>query len=85
VVVEEGNISGTQKKGNVPCWNPLQSNDSEDVTVDISMYALVNYKVQSCAVCIKESDKSDHQSKTPILSLESLDSMYVLKISCEIK
>jgi hypothetical protein len=34
LVVEDGNSSGTQRKGNLCRWKPLSSNGSEVVTVD---------------------------------------------------
>jgi hypothetical protein len=44
VVTEAGDISGTQRKGNVRRWKPLPSNDSEDVTVDTTVCVMVKCK-----------------------------------------
>jgi hypothetical protein len=38
---ETGDRSGTHGKGNVRRWKPLQSNGSEDVTVDSSVCVTV--------------------------------------------
>jgi hypothetical protein len=34
LVVEAGDRSGTQRKGNIRCWKPLRSNGIEDVAVE---------------------------------------------------
>jgi hypothetical protein len=41
LVVEAGDGSGTQRKENVCCWQPLPSNGNEDVTVDTSVCVCV--------------------------------------------
>jgi hypothetical protein len=48
LVAEAGDSSGTQRMGNIRRWKPLPSNGSEDIVTR----------------CIKESNKSSHQSKS---------------------
>jgi hypothetical protein len=45
LVAVAGNSQGTQRKGNVLRWKPLQSNDSEEMTVDTKVCVIVNCKV----------------------------------------
>jgi hypothetical protein len=44
-VAETGNISGTQRKGNVRCWKPLPSNAVKTVTENASLCGIVIYKM----------------------------------------
>lgn len=55
LVAEDGDNYETQMKGNVRRWSPLESNGSKDLTVDSSVFVIVNCKVRSrdvsmCAV-----------------------------------
>jgi hypothetical protein len=49
LVAEDGDSSGTQKKGSVRRWKPLPNNGSESVTVDTSVSVcvcvIVNFKL----------------------------------------
>jgi hypothetical protein len=45
LVADVGDSSGTQGKGNVRHLKPLPSNGSEDVTVDTSVFVIVNCKM----------------------------------------
>jgi hypothetical protein len=60
LVTEAGDSSGTLRKTNVRRWKPLTSNTTEDMTVDTSGWSVKC----SHALCITESNKSGHQSKT---------------------
>jgi hypothetical protein len=45
LVVEAGDSSEAQRKGNVRRWKPLTNNDSEDVIVDTSVGEIANCNV----------------------------------------
>jgi hypothetical protein len=70
LVAEAGDSSGTHGRWeNVSRWKPLPSNGSEDVTVETSMCLCVT--VNCITRCIKESNKSDYQSKPRPWSLNT--------------
>jgi hypothetical protein len=75
LVAEARNSLGTQGKGNVHRWKPLPSIGSEGVTVNTSACIIVNCK-NVVIQCVKESNKSDNQSKNlSVVTLHTCDSM----------
>jgi hypothetical protein len=77
LVAEARESSGTQRKENVRCWKPLPSNGSEDVTVYTSV-CVCNSVLESVVTrCVKESNKSSHQPKTPSIVTHTRDSIYL--------
>jgi hypothetical protein len=48
-VAEAGDSSGTKKTENIRRWKPLQSNGSEDVTMDTSVCARMWQCTEKCS------------------------------------
>jgi hypothetical protein len=44
-VAKAGDISGTQRKGNVPCWKMLSSRAVKTVTENTTLFVVVICKV----------------------------------------
>jgi hypothetical protein len=55
---------GTHRRGTSAVRSHYQATAIEDVPVNTRICETVNSEVYSCAVCKKEYNKSDHQSKS---------------------